>query len=63
MIRFGSLSNDTPILYGNWCAGHSSEFSLNVPLAIYGKEMSLNIKDYGKIIAISEDNQWLAKYQ
>jgi hypothetical protein len=31
-------------------------------VAIYVNKMSLNIKDYQKIIAISEDNRWLPKY-
>jgi hypothetical protein len=44
-------------LYDLWSAWHSSEFSLNVPVAIYVKGTSLNIKDYQKIIAISEDNE------
>jgi hypothetical protein len=39
------------------CLIHSSEFSLNVPVAINVKGMSLNIEDYRKIIAISEDNR------
>jgi hypothetical protein len=41
-------------LYDHWCAWHSSEFSLNVPVAIYIKGMSLNIKDYWKIIDYRE---------
>jgi hypothetical protein len=49
--------------YDHWFACHSSEFSLNVPVAIYVKGMSLNIKDYRKFIAISEDNRQLPKYQ
>jgi hypothetical protein len=49
--------------YDYWCALHSSEFSLNVPVAIYIKVMSLNIKDYRKIINIYKDNRWLLKYQ
>jgi hypothetical protein len=35
---------------------------LNVPVASYVKGMSLNIKDYWKIMAISEDNWWLPNY-
>jgi hypothetical protein len=34
-----------------WCAWYSSKFSFNLPVAIYVKGMSLNIKDYRKIIA------------
>jgi hypothetical protein len=32
-------------------------------LQIMFKGMSLNIKDYQKIIAISEDNRWQPKYR
>jgi hypothetical protein len=34
----------------------------NVPVAIYVNWISLNIKDNWKIIAISQDDQWLSKY-
>jgi hypothetical protein len=44
--------------YDPWCALHSSEFSLNVTVAIYYKGISLNIKDYWKVIAILEDNRY-----
>jgi hypothetical protein len=62
MIRLGLL-RITIQFYVHWFAGNSSEFSLNVPVAIYVKGMSLNIEDYRKIIAISEDNRWLLKYR
>jgi hypothetical protein len=62
MIRLGILQILIQF-YDHWFAWHSSEFSLNVRVAIYVKGMSLNIEDYWKIIAISEDNRWLPKYQ
>jgi hypothetical protein len=34
-----------------------------VPVAIYVKGISLNIKDNRKIIAVSEDNRWIPKYR
>jgi hypothetical protein len=56
MICLG-LPRITIQFYDHWFALHSSEFSLNVPPAIYVEGMSLNIEDYQKIIAISEDNR------
>jgi hypothetical protein len=53
MIRLG-LFRITHKFYAHLCACHSSEFSLHVPVAVHVKGMSLNIKDYRKIIKISE---------
>jgi hypothetical protein len=54
LYPFGSLSNsNSNFMTIYWCACHSSEFSLNVPVAIYA---NVDIIDNWKIIAILEHN-------
>jgi hypothetical protein len=63
MIRFGLFVFKIALLfYDHWYACSSESF-LNAPFAIYVKVMSLKIKDYRKVIAISEDIRWFPKYR